>query len=325
MQRAGVCLFLMAAAASAQQSRQYASYTFDVNGQRTGGRSATEVATPESSRQTVKIRSVNGRNVPVETVEERVLREGPEGKVVETLIRRFDQNGQPTQRERVQREERREGARTVTTTTVWREDLNGNYAIAERTRTEAATSGETTRARTIIERPTLDGAVAAVERRVETETRRDGRSSRDVDIYRRDQGGSFRPAARESAEIVEQNGRRVETATRYNTANDTGRMQFAGQTVTETIRREDGLGSTVISVFGAASPGRPIESGRKPHLREQVLIERRPGLQGSLIETTMVRRTSLSDATKLEEPQLVSETVCTGDCIEPVEASPAQP
>ncbi len=272
---------------------------------------------PGRFAQTKRIRSVNGVDVPVETVEERVLEEGPGGRVIERLIRWFDQNGQPTQREKVRVEERREGGWAVTTATVWREDLNGRPVFAERSRTEAVRSGDVTRSTMVIERPAVDGSVAAVERQVKTETSREGHTRREVEIYRPDPGGSFRAAARETAEIVEQNGRRVETVTRYDTVNATGRMEFSGLTEAETVRREDGSELTVVSLFGAAAPGRPIESRRGRHLREQVLIERRPGPGGSVIERTSVRRTSLSDPGKLEAAQPVSETICTGDCAEP--------
>ena len=312
-----VCL-AAALALAAQQRRQYEAYTYNGYGNRYGGRFYGEVQQPGQKSKTERVISVNGRPVPLEQVEEKVILDTPGHKVVERIIRRYSQDGRPAGVEKVRIEERRDPAgKRTTTATVYEGDLNGRFRVRERQVTEAVTRGKTTEAVTRVERPGVNGALREVERRQMREVERDNGLSREVTIYR-PTDGRFALAAKEVTEVVRQGNRETAVTTQYNTAATAdGRMGFAGKTVKEIVRRPDGSQSQVISIYGASAPGRPITDGGREHLREQILVESKVQPDGSVVERTGVRRVSLSDPNRLEAYQPVAEVICRGNCLPP--------
>ena len=305
-----------------QQESQTNSYTYDVNGNRVGGPSVSSKIGKGQNSKTERVTSINGRSVPLETVEEKVIEDSSRGRIVERTIQRYDQNGNPAPPERVRIEERRgSGGQAKTTTTHYNSDINGGFQVRERVVTDSRTTGQTTKSTTLVERPTVNGSMDLVERRAATVTEQDEGSSRDETIYRRTQSGGFAAMAREVTETVVEAGRETTTKARYNTTNDSARMELAGQTVTDIETRADGSQTTVVSQYGNNVPGRSIAAGRRaPELREQLITERTVEGDGAVMETTGVRRASPSDPSKLEAYQKVSETVCRGQCLE---AAPA--
>ena len=301
--------------AAQQKSSQHTTYTYDLNGRRVAAGTVGGTQSTGRTMQTERSQSINGRSAPLESVEERVLSEGPSGRVVERIVRRSDQNGNPGPAEKIRIEERtKAGGGATVKTTLYRADLNGRFALAERSTAESAKRGDVLNSSTVIERPNLSGSMQVVEKQVAVETERKNGSSRDLTIYRKDQGGRFREAARETAEVVKQNNQETVTTTSYNATN-AGRLEFAGQTVSNLQRHADGSETKVVDVYGGASMGRPIAgSSPRPQLREQQLIERHKGPGGSVIETFSVRRASLADSSRLGDYQLISEVVCTGNC-----------
>ena len=68
----------------------------DVNGNVIAdGPTISQTKTANSSETLVTTQSINGRTVPMEQVEERVLRNDASGKVTERIIRRYDPQGNP--------------------------------------------------------------------------------------------------------------------------------------------------------------------------------------------------------------------------------------
>jgi len=59
------------------------------------------VTGPGGSSQSQTVTDLNGRWVPLESAEERVLSDGPEGRVVERLVKKFDSQGRLTGQEKV--------------------------------------------------------------------------------------------------------------------------------------------------------------------------------------------------------------------------------
>ena len=304
----------------AQQAKQNDTYyTFDANGRPVGGRSVSTVVGKGAKARTEHVMSVNGRQVPVDSVVEKVIESGPRRKIVERTIQHYDQNGNPTQSEKVRVEERIDaGGRRTTTTTVSAVDLNGRYQVRERRKEQLKTSsdGKTTDATIVVERPSVNGGLRMAERRVVNEVLRPNGAKRDEMIYRPDQGGTLRQAAREITDTVVRGSKETRTKTVYNTANADRRMELSGQTVTDIEKKPDGSEVKVINEYGGAPPGRSIASdARTPQLREQLIVERKVRPDGSVVEVTGVRRTSLSDPNKLGAYQPVSQMVCTGNCI----------
>ncbi len=309
----------MAALLPAQEGRTERVYTYDGAGQRAGSATISASAGTGSSSRTVRTQNLNGRSVPLQSVQEKVIEDRPGYRVVERTVQLYGQDGRPTSRQKVRIETREEGAgRQSTTTTVYETDVNGSFQIRERQRSRAVTRDDVTDTTTEVERPTISGAVQLVEKRVTHEVEHEDAGKRDETVYQRDEDGNFRPAARETTETVRGESRETSTVTRYNTVNFSGAMEFAGQSVTELERRPDGSQVKVISRYGAATPGRPIPSSdREARLREQEIVERQVQRDGTVVETTSVRHGSISDRGELGPPQKVTEVICTGNCLEP--------
>jgi hypothetical protein len=306
-------------------SRQYTTYTYDLNGRRVPSSTSGAVTTAGGSSRVETTTTINGRTAPVETVEDKVIAEGPDGKVVERTVLRRDPNGRPSVAERVRIEERKDGAGNLTTsTTVYDADINGRFTLRERSTARAMKSGETVRTETQLERPNLNGSLDLVERRDAVETRNDRNSQVDVVVFRRDTNGSFTPAGRQKLETVVSGGLTTVTSVDYN-VNSTGQMRLAGQRISRAQKNADGSEVEVVDVYGEAMPGRASSGADAPRLREQQVIERRPGPARSLVETFSVRRADLESG-RLGPAQKISESVCTGKCLpDPPKADPPKP
>lgn len=302
-----VAVFVTAGLSFAQQT-VVSSGTFDINGRRVEGASSLVNQTPGSADRIEMVRSVNGRTVPVESVEDKVVSELGGVKIIERVVKRYDANGRPGPPERVHIEERKNADGSVNSaTSVMRADLNGNYALAERTVTDSKKSGDTTNSNTVVERPTLNGSLEVVERKevVKRETA-DGSVSQSSSVSRRDTNGRFGEAARQVLEKTVAGGRTVENVATYE-AGSTG-MQLIRQTVSKEVA---GSNQKEVDVFEMAQAGRV--GNTKPELREQRIIEKRPTANGA-VESISVRRPLASDPSRLGNAQKVEEIICTGKC-----------
>src|SRR5580658_10803384 len=131
----------------AQQSSVSGSTSIDVNGNVVAdGPTISQTKSANGSQTVVTTQSINGRTVPMEQVEERVLRNDASGKLTERIIRRYDPQGNPLPpaRETIEEEKRPDGSSTIQSTT-YRTDINGNMQVTERsvTDTHKNSSGET--------------------------------------------------------------------------------------------------------------------------------------------------------------------------------------
>ncbi len=59
------------------------------------GPTISQTKSANGSQTTVTTQSINGRTVPMEQVEEQVLRNDSSGKVTERIVRRYDPQGNP--------------------------------------------------------------------------------------------------------------------------------------------------------------------------------------------------------------------------------------
>jgi len=293
---------LVLLAAQAQDSRSTV-YNYDINGRRVPVADLVKGDTSSSER----IESVDGRRIPTEKVEERVLEKDGSRAVIERVIRRYDQNGHPLPAEKIRLETvTRSDGSSETTTTVYRGDLNGNLAVTERSVSESREAGGVQQTETRIERPTLNGSFEMVERQVGEARKSASTTEQDVTTYRRDANGRLVETARKVTHEVE-NG--PATTEEYETAT-TGRLQLSRQTVARTVKSGDTERKEVY-IYGPAAPGRPVEGPLQ--LREEQVIEVRKTAQGA-VESFSVRRPSLNSTKELGPLEKISETVCTGKC-----------
>lgn len=297
--RAVVPLLTVALCAFAQSDR--VTYTFDLNGRR----APVESSSKDNGASRELTRNVNGRTVPLESTEEKVISSSPDGRIVERFVKQFDASGQPATTIKIRVEERKgpDGA-TTTVTTVYDSTLNGGYALRERSTAHTSLAGNVTQTQTVAERPTVNGSLEVVEKR----TLLAEPSRNDLTVYRRDAAGQFTLAEREAAVIDDRNGVKTTSIDKYNTT-ATGKLDLAGQQVRRVETRPDGSVLEVVDLFGAGVGN----YSEKPTLREQQIFERKPGPGQTLTEFFSIRRPELGSG-KLGPAQTISETVCTGKC-----------
>ena len=295
---------LYCALASAQQT---STFTFDVNGQPMEG--ASHVNTGNAKREVV--RSINGRSVPLQSTEDHVVSDSGGVKVVERLVKRFDDSGNPLPSDKVRIEERKnaDGSGSVATT-VMRADVNGNYQLAERTKAERQKSGDTLTTSTQVERPTLNGGLEMVEKRDETlRESKSGDADMTATVYKRDTNGRLSEAAKQTMQRTVNGPTAVENAAVYEATN--GSLSLVKQTVSTISKASNGAEHKETNVFVPNALGR-VDSGSKPQLLEQQIIEKTPTAGGS-VEILSVRRAT-DNPGKLGAPQKVAESVCRGEC-----------
>lgn len=287
----------MAGGAIAQQSA-VSTRTYDVNGRPVEGVRSVEGA---GSRSQIT-RDVNGRTVPVESVEERVISDSGGVRVVERLVKRHDPNGRPGPAERIRIEEQKQAdGSTRTLTTVSRGDINGSYQVAERSSTLTRVAGDRTDTTTTVERPTLNGGFELFERREEAMTKAGPKTTESATTYRRDPNGRLAEAAKKVREAVTEGKQVKENIAEYESA-ATGQMRLARQSTAVV----DPTGSREVTVYV------PDAQGRMTVLQQQS-IERRETPNGT-VETTVVRLGDPNAPGRLGPPRKAEEVVCTGEC-----------
>jgi hypothetical protein len=310
------CFLTLAAGSVIWAQSARTTYTTDLNGHRV--ESATSTSNSEQSELT---RSINGRQVPLEKSEERVIREDPSSKVTEKIVRKYDPNGQLSSTERqVTEEQKLPGGGSKTRTTTFQSDINGQMRESARVSTEVHPQGSTTNTETVIERPTINGAFQVMEKRSATAQATGDSTHEDETVYRRSENGNLYPAVRQvTDQSKSQDQTQVNTA--YYEPGVTGQMQLARQSKSVTRKAPDGSEITEVDLYGKAVPGNVNDNQTPQQLQEQQMIQRRKGPGDSVVETLSIRRPTQSDVNRLGPLQQISETVCTGKC----ESAPAKP
>jgi len=266
------------------------------------------------SRTNETYRNLNGRRVPFESSQEKVVRNEGGVRVVEKVTRRFDANGNPLPPEKTVSETttRADGSMAEKITT-YRGDINGKLQPVERSTAEIRTSGGATQRETSIERQTINGGFEAVERRVANETASKSASERQETIYARDANGRFSEAWRTVVKATITGNEVNEQTDEYDAA-VSGHLQLARQSVARTVKEPSGTERREVDIFGPAAQGRPIEAGTTVQLRERQIYTTQPSADGTVVQVFAVQRPSVNSPRQLEAPRKVSETVCKGKC-----------
>ncbi len=311
------CIFTALAVAlslAAQESNTSSATSVDINGNRIAdGPTISRTTSPNGSQTTVTTQSINGRTVPMEQIEEHVVRNDSSGKVTERIVRRYDPQGNalPPSRQVIEEQKRPDGSSTVQSTT-YGTDINGNTQITEKSVTQTQKNGSNETSETTVDRPTVDG-LQTVEKQSQVMTKQGKNYEADSTTYRRDGNGGFYAAVRQTTEHTEQGSEVSENSAEYERG-PTGELQLHGQTVTKTVTRPDGSQDAVVDVYSRNVPGTVSgnESGLK--LQEQQTIESAPGPGNTMVQTVNVRRPTVSDPGTLGPARQLSQTVCKGDC-----------
>lgn len=299
-------------AASAAFAQQSTSYTYDVNGRPVPGATRSVEGSGDAATRAQTVRSLNGREVPVESIEQRVVSDRNGVRVLERIVKRYDASGRPGPAEKITIEERKNADGSVnTTTTVMKEDINGRMSLAERSSSESRKSGDTTTTTSVVERPTLNGSLELVEKREATKRESQTAVSENNTVYRKDVNGRFGEAAREVRDIKIEGDRKQENTAIYEASPNGGAMTLLRQIVANSVKTGNKV-DTEMNVFELETAGKATAAGEsKPKLREQRRIETSATGNGTA-ESVTVRRPSPNDPGRLGPPQKVEETVCTG-------------
>jgi hypothetical protein len=304
---------------AAQQSNVIGSTSVDVNGSVVAdGPAISQTKSANGSQTTVTTQSINGRTVPLEQVEERILRNDASGKVTERIVRKFDPQGNPLPpfRQTIEEQKRPDGSSTIQSTS-YGTDINGNTQITEKaiTDTRKNVSGETSE--TVLQRPTANG-LETVEKQSQVVSKQGNAYQSESTTYRRDGNGGFYPAVRQTTQHTVQGSQASDNSAEYERGPN-GELQLHGQTVTKTVTRPDGSKDAVVEIYSHDVAGTVSgnESGLK--LQEQQIVESTPGPGNTVVQTVSVRRPTISDTGTLGPARQLSQTVCKGDCKPPKE------
>lgn len=290
-------LLTLAGMAAAQQT---ATYVYDLNGR--------PVETVGSTNQTTTIRNANGREVPIQKVDEKVISDDGTTRVVERIVRQYSTDGKPGPPEKQRIEQRKTGTGSLTTsTTTWKGDISGNLVITERAVSDSHTSAEGSVVNTAIERPSINGSMEMVERQEQVTRTTPGSQVENTTIYTRNTNGDFGESARSTVERTVKNGTTVENAASYALG------QLVKQTVSTTVKQGN-TEEVQEDVFLANAPGTVQAAGEgRPRLQQRRLIERSYSASGSK-EIVRMQQPSPDDPNRLGNPRKVEEKVCTGKC-----------
>ena len=265
--------------------------------------------------------SLNGREVPLEQHEERVLSRAADGTVTsEAIVRKYDPTGQFVTTERTVTEQRKtpDGGSIVKSTT-YRSGINGDEQPAERRTVETHVSGSTTAVNTVVDRPGVDGSFQTAEKRSDvtnvTENSAAKKSSTTTEsVYRGNPSDGFNEAERKVITETQSGNQTVVNTTLYQPDGNVGSLKFQEQRVATTVTAPDGSQSIQVDVYAPSADGHVQSAGSPPQLNQEQIIthEKRP--DGSYADVFSIREPSVSDATRLGPPRIVTETVCTGKC-----------
>jgi hypothetical protein len=303
----------------AQESNVNSTTSVDINGNRVAdGPTISRTKSANGSQTLVTTQSINGRTVPMEEVEEHILRNDSSGKVTERIVRKYDPQGNPLPpvRQTIEEQKRPDGSSTVQSAT-YSTDINGNTQITEKSVTDTQKNASGATSETVVQRPTVNG-LETVEKQSQVLSNQGNGYQAESTVYRRDGNGGFYPAVRQTTEHTVQGSEVSENSAEYERGAN-GELQLHGQTVTKTVTRPDGSKDSVVDIYSANVPGTVSGTESGLRLQEQQTIESTPGPGNSMVETVSVRRPTISDPGTLGPPRQLSQTVCKGDCKPPKE------
>jgi hypothetical protein len=308
------CLFTILFAGLAWPQAHITELVPDLNGRRVADASAYVA---KDGDRTDLTQSINGRRVPLQQSETRVLKDGPGGRTTETVVRKYDATGQlaSTERTVVETAKRPNGATVLAT--VYRSDVNGRMQESERRSIETQADGPTAHTAVTVSRPGLSGSFEVAEKR-NVVSMADGKTLHETEVIERPlQAGQFVEVGREVRDQAAVGNKTTSTITNYE-PDFTGKMSLIRQQVANITKAPDGTLVTEVDLFAPSAYGIARDERAAPKLKEQELIVRKEK-NGVVTETTTVSRPLLADPNHLGAAQPVSELVCTGKCDGPLQ------
>jgi len=281
-----------------------------------GNRFEAAVYTAKDGDRQELTQSVNGRKVPLQQSETRVLSDGPNGKTTETVTRKYDASGQIVSTERTVVEEKKIPNGALIHAIVYRSDLNGQMSENERRTIESQAQGATSTTNITVSHPGISGSFDVAEKR-SVVSNGDGKTLHETEVVQIPAAnGQMMEAARLVREMSTVNGTTTSTEARYE-PDFTGKVSLISQQVATIKKESDGSLVTQVDLYAPAAYGIAREQNTAAKLKEQEVIVRREK-NGVVTETTTVSRPTLQDPSHLGPSSSVSELVCTGKCDGPL-------
>ncbi|MEQ1948048.1 MAG: hypothetical protein ABL995_12715 [Bryobacteraceae bacterium] len=304
------CLLTLVTASLAFAQATSTNYQPDLNGRLVEGNRAA--VGPKGDRTELSD-SMNGRKVPREVTETRILSEGPSGRVTETITRKFDPTGQPGLVTRTVTESQVKGNATTTRSTTYVSDVNGRMQEGERRTIESVKQGNTTTSEVGIARPGPTGSFDTVEKRKVVSVADEKAVHEDETVYRPAQNTGFVAAEREIRD-TKKDANGASTTKQSYTPGNTGQLELMAQEVIKTQEKPDGSSVTERNIYRRSTDGVAVSSDTGQRLRAQEILVRAKTAGDGVVETLSVREPSPGDPGRLGAARKVSETVCTGKC-----------
>lgn len=295
---------------SAQTSSQTSVYTYDSNGQRVPAGTYSTIGGPTGSERVQTTRNINGRTVPVQSSQDKVISQSGNTKVIERTVTNYDTNGRPVGVDRIRIEEtkRPDGSSTVTTAT-FKSDINGNQQLVERTSTDVKVSGSTETAVTSIERPGANGTLELAEKKNAVTQKSANGAKVESTVYRRDVNGSLFTAVSETSTTTKSgNVESVDTA-QYVRGPD-GRMELDKRVVGKTTTRADGGQVEQVEIYAKMNASNAGDlNAQQPRLQQEVTRERVPGPNNTIVETTSIRARVPNDPSRFTNYEKTQQVI----------------
>lgn len=308
-----MAVFSAAAILAAQETDARTSvWTRDINGARVEGSTYSYAETPKSSQRVETSRSINGRNVPLLSTEDKVLHEDSQSKIVERVIRKYGPDGSPGPPVLVHIEEKKglDGSSTVQSSS-YETDINGNKQLFERATTEIRKGSSTSESSTTVERATLNGGLQTVERDATVERKNGDTTDVESTSYHRDISGNFTPFARDVKQTSKSGGAETSDTAHYEVNMD-GKLVLGSRSIDHVKNNADGSQTVDTDVYSRLSVGRTTDTDADtPRLQEQIRKERTAGPGGVMVETVSVRARLPNDPSRFGAYQKVSQTIYT--------------
>ena len=277
-----------------------------------GGSAAYEYTTsPNGSRSVITTKSVNGRSVPVESTEEKVVSQSGGTTIVERTIRRHDADGRPgpPELQRVEITKNADGS-TTTASQLYRSDLNGNRQLAERATTTLRPMGDRTETNTTVERPSINGEVRVAEKYASVAKKTPSGSETTASTYRADSNGSLREAERSLTVVTVSGPTTKSDATTY-TLNSDNRLDVSERRIGTKVAGAGGAETESIDVYGSRNVLNmtDVSSGSQPRLQQQITVDRKPRGDGTVVETVTVKGRLPNDPSQFGTVEQVSNVI----------------
>ncbi len=292
-----------------QTSQQSTNYEVDINGNRVPGLTRGVATSATGSQRVETTRSINGRQVPLESTEDKVLSDDGRGnRVIERMVRRYDQNGNvgPLEKARIEERVNPDGSKMNVTTT-YRDDLNGRPQIFERATTQTRESGGTTQTVIAVERGNPNGGLALYEKTTAVERKTSSGSQIESSTTRPDVNGQLSVAKSEVTTKSKSGAQENVDSTVYEPGID-GKLQMAGRRVATVTTKPDGSQVEEIDVYGRTVGFAADANAATPRLQQQILKEKVVRPDGSVVESTNVRSRVSHDSDRMSNYERTAET-----------------